>query len=228
MKQRFRIISVFLLIIFLLGACGNEANNTSSQDISKSEATNQENMEISETLQKNGEQPDKPNETESQADNHETVKDLVSAQETTAEIVYSGAIEGCSYEHDNFNIEIISYDLGYSGHLLTLGDEVACIKIHFKNKTNKTLSMMDLMISEFYLDGVETPAFGSDFYGNDVAFNNTYITELRPETETDLYLCIDCQVTIPHKVEVDIYPRDLENNTWDPESEPITLLFNIE
>ena len=126
------------------------------------------------------------------------------AEDVTAEIVKSGTVDNATLTHGDFSIELLSWDAGYSGHILTKGAEVLCVRFHVKNGTDEQVKISDFFIPRFFVDGVGTDYFGSDFYGNGDAYAVFTDTELRAGAETDIYLCLDCTVNDAHTVEVDI------------------------
>lgn len=126
------------------------------------------------------------------------------AEDITAEIVKSGTVEDATLTQGDFSIELLSWDAGYSGHSLTKGAEVLCMRFHVKNGTDEQVQISDFFIPRFFLDGVEVTSFGSDFYGNGDSFAVFTDSELRAGAETDIFLCLDCSVTDAHTVEVDL------------------------
>lgn len=121
----------------------------------------------------------------------------------TAEIVKSGTVN-TSYSYEKCSVELVSWDLGYSGHVLTKGAEVLCIKFHVKNESDEQCTIQDVFYPKVFLDGVEASVFGSDFYGDNRSFNVFMDSELRAGAETDIYLCLDCNISESHKIEVDL------------------------
>lgn len=130
-----------------------------------------------------------------------------------AKIVKSDKLNDMKVSLTNAEVSIESYDLGYSGHSLTKGKEVLCLKLHIKNTSNNVLEIQNLFKSDIYIDGVERTAFISDFYGNDVAYNTQFSSKLRPQSETDIYFSIDCSVNEKHKIDVDFHDM-IENEGY--------------
>lgn len=149
----------------------------------------------------------------------------------TADIVKSGTLENMSIDTDYADISIVSWDLGYSGHQLTKGDEVLCIQYHVKNNSDQTMEVGNIFHTEVYIDGVEIDGFGSDFYGDGRAFAVWTDTKLKPNAETDIYFCYKCAVNDAHEVEIDIFDKNTYDEQFDVYflSEDVieTFSFNI-
>ena len=133
----------------------------------------------------------------------------------TADIKKSDTLKNMSISTDSTDVSIVSYDLGYSGHSLTKGEEVLCIKYHVVNKTDSQMEVGNLFHSDAYIDGVEIDPFGSDFYGNGKSFTVFNDTKLRAGAETDIYFCYECSVEDSHKIEVDIYDKNEYDEEFD-------------
>lgn len=177
----------------------------------------------------NGESNNSENSTSDSKVENNTADD--NNNKITADIVKNGTLENMNIDTDYADISIVSWDLGYSGHQLTKGDEVLCIKYHVKNESDQTMEVGNIFHTEVYIDGVEIDGFGSDFYGDGRAFNVFTDTKLKPNAETDIYFCYECTVNDAHEVEIDIFDK----NTYDEQfdiyflSEEIieTFLFDI-
>ena len=123
---------------------------------------------------------------------------------STAEIVKFGTCSSEAINNGDVKIELISWDLGYSGNSLKKGAENMCLKFHITNNGSEQIVIDDYVNAKIFLDGVETTHYISDFYGNNVSYKIDWSSALRGNSETDFYICIDCTVDDFHKVEVDM------------------------
>lgn len=119
----------------------------------------------------------------------------------------SGTLEGAIIDDPDFSVELLSWDLGYSGNPLSLGKEVLCMKFHVANKSSEQHEISEIFSIDVFVDGVEASSFVSDFYGEGTAYQTSYDTKMRTESETDIYICADCNVSKSHKVTVDLYSK---------------------
>lgn len=141
---------------------------------------------------------------EAKQEAQEAVEEILNNVKSTADIIKNDTVDNAMLETEKYTIELLSWDLGYTGNPLTKGKEVLCMKFHVANNSEEQITIRELFEYKIFLDGVQMSCYYSDFYGDGKALNVTSRSELRGNSETDIYICIDCSISDSHKVEIDL------------------------
>jgi len=117
---------------------------------------------------------------------------------------------------------VISWDLGYSQHSLTKGDEVLCIKFEVTNKGEQNAEIWQLLNVIVYVDGVEESGYISDFYGDGTAYKTVFEDKIRSGATGNMYLCFDVDVDTLHTIDIDFR----QEGQWDDEWQRYVNQYN--
>ena len=200
----FKSLFVVTLALSILAGCSSSPDSAQKSDVSNPPST-------------------QPTENDSKNDQQ-------SGSTVTAEIIKSGVLNNCSIDTETTSVSLVSWDLGKSGHSLTMGDEVLCLKFHVKNNCQEQMEIGNLFHVKTFIDGVESSGFGSDFYGDGRSFNVWESTELRADAEADIFFCYNCSIDNSHRIEIDIFDANkLEDGLYFLSDTVIdTFEFDIE
>jgi hypothetical protein len=193
-----KFISVLLVALMIVCLCACGANNSATQSTDNTNTTPDENTSKEQTA------PIPSSETTPET--KQATNAIETAETIPSFIVARGTPEGCVYDADFATISVESWDLGTSQNPLSQEDAL-CIKYHVKNKTEETIALEGIFNVFVYIDGVQRESFISDFYGDMSSFQVFPDTKLRPDAETDVYMCYACDLTLPHHVDIDIGNR---------------------
>ena len=124
------------------------------------------------------------------------------------DIIKSGTYSGNSVSIEGFsNVKLDSWYLGYSGHILTDGDEYLCLKFVIENLSNESKPIYELLRMMVYVDGVSQQISADHFFSNGISSTSN----IRPGAEAEYYIMTDCSVDGTHTVDIDIF----DNNVGD-------------
>ena len=135
----------------------------------------------------------------------EKVQELTeSMYSTTVDIKDSGKCKNQIASFNDVTIEMVSWDLGIAD-LIDGEKEILCAKFHITNNSDEQITLDDVISKSWFVDGVEVSySFLVDFYGDGRTNKVYWDSDLRANSETDIYSCIYCSVSEPHKIELDI------------------------
>lgn len=199
MRKFFSILLVAIMVLCLY-SCGSKdstaqsPSNTNTSPEKEASTTKEQIPPVVST--------EKTTETETEA----TTNVIETEEPIPSFIVARGFPENCLFDSDFATISVVSWDLGTSQNPLSKTDAL-CIKYHVVNKTDETIELQGIFNVFVYIDGVEREYSITDFYGDMSAFEVFPDTKLRPNAETDVFVCYACDLSLPHHVDIDIGNR---------------------
>ena len=177
MKQLLSMTLVFALVLSLC-ACGASKESTAGQS-SNQKAHNSDIEEAAEAVQ-------------------DAFKEF---SDHTPDIVKSGTYNGNDVLIEGLSrIELDSWYLGQSGHILTEGNECLCLKLVIYNLSSETKPIYELLQEKVYIDGASYEIYEDHFFMNGI----TSLSNIQPGAKAEYYINVDCSVNGTHTIDIDI------------------------